>query len=196
MLLCGVVAVALVEDPACAFLGLPFWALAVPAFAAVDRLDCSGYAALLRRKSATTNRTYSSRVVCIQCRLYISWVKCASIAVLTPTVVDCGSSLSSLLATEELLYFFLWPSSPVVCRFHFFPLSDQVRCLCSVSSPLWIFSSLLWRILSYSSSDNVFQYVAPDSQHLKSISRSGSALETLLKLSNGIFSGHPSMLTL
>ena len=95
VLLCGVVAVALMEDPTCAFSGLPFWvaavpvlaaavpvlAAAVPALAAVVpvlaavvpalvALDCSGYTALLSRKPATTNRTYSS-VVCIGCRLYI-----------------------------------------------------------------------------------------------------------------------------
>ena len=54
VLLCGVVAVALMEDPACTFLGLPFWAAAVPVLAVVVPalaaavsplvvLDCSGY---------------------------------------------------------------------------------------------------------------------------------------------------------
>ena len=61
VLLCGVVAVALMEDPACAFSGLPFWAAAVPVLAAAVPvlaavvpalaaavsplvvLDCSGY---------------------------------------------------------------------------------------------------------------------------------------------------------
>ena len=86
MLLGGMVAVALMED-ACAFSGLPFWAVAVavlaavvpvlaavvpvlaaavPALAAVVPvlvvLDCSGYTALLSRKPATINRTYSSRL--------------------------------------------------------------------------------------------------------------------------------------
>jgi len=79
-----------------------------------------------------------------------SCVLCEAVAVAVLAVgaasgFNCTFSLSSssLSITAVLLYFFLQLLSSVASILCFFPLSDQVRCLCSTSSLLTSFSSLL-----------------------------------------------------
>jgi len=77
----------------------------------------------------------------------------------------------------------------------FVPLSERVLQVCSMNSPLLSFTSHSERRAVYSSLLSFFQNIAPDSHILRSASKSGSALDTVLRFLKGMRGGQPSIAT-